>query len=88
MLSMLFVVNSDVMLALCYAFCKSLCNYWIIRYNKDLCILVLHLVLCVLAIDPGTCTDTHRDRHPKKVRSLQMVSEHCVDLRFVTLGLD
>ena len=26
---------------------------WIMRCNKDLCILIFHLVLCVLAIDPG-----------------------------------
>jgi hypothetical protein len=31
------------------------------RCNKDLCFLVLHLKLCVLAIDPGTSTIMHRD---------------------------
>ena len=34
------------------------------RCNKDLCFLILHLKLCVLAIDPGTSTYKHRDRHP------------------------
>ena len=60
--------NSDVLLALCYVICNPLCKLWIIRCNKDLCFLVLHLVLCVLAIDPGTSTDTHRDRHLKRGR--------------------
>ena len=41
------------------------------RCNKDLCFLILHLKLCVLAIDPGTSTDKHRDLHPFQVRSLQ-----------------
>mgnify|MGYP006160061095 CR=1 FL=1 len=35
--------NSDDLLALCYAICNPLCKLWIIRCNKDLCFLVLHL---------------------------------------------
>jgi hypothetical protein len=43
--------------------------------------LIFHLVLCVLVSDPGLAQIKAQVRH-------KMVSEHCVALRFVTLGLD
>jgi hypothetical protein len=55
-----YVVNSDVMLSLMLSnLYGSIWNFWIMRCNKDLCFLVLHLKLCVLAIDLGTSTIKH-----------------------------
>ena len=56
--------------------------------NNDLCFYVLHLKLWMLAIDPGTSIAITGILFLYKGGILQMVSEHCVACRIMTLGLE
>src|SRR3954471_2817243 len=56
--------------------------------NNDLCFCVLHLKLWMLALIQGLALQSQGSFFLYKGGILQMVSEHCVACRIMTLGLE
>src|SRR3954464_13122990 len=68
--------------------CKRLCFISGMDCNNDLCICVLHLKLWMLALIQGLALQSQGSFFLYKGGILQMVSEHCVACRIMTLGLE
>src|SRR3954462_6976056 len=68
--------------------CKRLCFISGMDVINDLCICVLHLKLWMLAMIQGLALQSQGSFFLYKGGILQIVSEHCVACRIMTLGLE
>src|SRR3954464_5116975 len=68
--------------------CKRLCFISGMDVINDLCICVLHLKLWMLVMIQGLALQSQGSFFLYKGGILQMVSEHCVACRIMTLGFE